>query len=305
VAVNGLSLFAVRLSLTTLFSIVDDTEGGAGERKANGEWRKAIPMPTICLLTDFGTRDPYVASMKGVLASRCRASIVDLTHEIEAFDVFGAAWFLKTAAPWYSGEEDRPVVFVSVVDPGVGTDRRIVLMVRGHQMFLAPDNGTLSLLEREGAKFWSVENEAHFLPSRSTTFHGRDRFAPVAAALVRGVAPTELGPRIAPETMVSLPYEPPSYEDQSAVGTVVAIDRFGNAITDVVASKLGAITGISARIGSLTVSATAKNYEQVSLEPFLIVGSSGTIEISVAGGSAAEKLQLRRFDRVELRRSEP
>src|SRR5258707_2137254 len=123
----------------------------------------------IVLLTDFGTRDPYVASMKGVIAGRTDAPIHDLTHEIEPFDVFGAAWFLKTVAPWWPR-----AVFVCVVDPGVGTARKIVAMARRDQFFLAPDNGLLTMIDGETAV--SVENESLCLPGGSTTFHGRDRF---------------------------------------------------------------------------------------------------------------------------------
>jgi S-adenosylmethionine hydrolase len=146
-------------------------------------------MRRIALLTDFGTRDPYVAAMKGVLASRTDAPVVDLTHETEPFDVFGAAWFLRDVVRWWP----EGTIFVCVVDPGVGTSRRIVAAESDGRFFLAPDNGLLTFVANAGH---AVTNEAFFLPKGSTTFHGRDRFAPVAAAIANGTAIEEMGPRV-------------------------------------------------------------------------------------------------------------
>src|SRR6185295_15002279 len=131
-------------------------------------------MNCIALLTDFGTRDPYVAAMKGVIASRTDVPIVDLTHEIAPFDVFGAAWFLREVVRyWPAG-----TIFVCVVDPGVGTARRIIAAEMSGKTFLAPDNGLLTLAGT--MRSHAVENTSLFLPDSSNTFHGRDRFAPVA-----------------------------------------------------------------------------------------------------------------------------
>src|SRR4051812_10111979 len=145
-------------------------EGGQGSAESTQNTARPtrpsalIPRP-LCLLTDFGTRDPYVAAMKGVIAARSEAPIHDLTHEIEPFDVFGAAWFLKCVVPWWPR-----AVFVCVIDPGVGTARKIVAMMRGEQIFLAPDNGLLTMVADEGDGWTvvSVENDALFLPNGST-----------------------------------------------------------------------------------------------------------------------------------------
>src|SRR5258708_5179647 len=171
-------------------------------------------MSTIALLTDFGTRDPYVAAMKGVIASRCRAPIFDLTHEIAPFDVWEGAFFLRDVVPYW------PVgtIFVCVVDPGVGTARRIIAVESEGRIFLAPDNGLLHFVAGD---VYEVANQSLFLPRGSTTFHGRDRFAPVAAALANGLPIGELGPRV--DDRVALNYTP---------GCVIPIDRFGNCITD-------------------------------------------------------------------------
>ncbi len=249
----------------------------------------------IALLTDFGTRDPYVAAMKGVIASRCDAAIHDLTHDLAPYDVLGAAWFLKSVvAYWPSG-----TIFVCVVDPGVGTERKILALEQDGKVFLAPDNGLLTFIT-SASTLHSVENAALFLHGDSTTFHGRDRFAPVAAALAKGLAISVVGPAV--DSIVTLPYEPPSY-GENVQGTVVAIDRFGNAITDIEFARIP-FAPFALRVRGVTIDRLEKTYGGAAPGPFLIVGSTGCIEISVANASAAERLQLRRMERVELWQSD-
>jgi S-adenosylmethionine hydrolase len=247
-------------------------------------------MMRIALLTDFGTRDPYVAAMKGVIAARTDAPVVDLTHEIAPFDVFGAAWFLRTIVPDWPAE----TIFVCVIDPGVGSARKIVAMERNGQIFLAPDNGLLSLVE--AGRMIAVENQSLFLPENSNTFHGRDRFAPVAAALANGLALNELGSPL--QNLVRLPYDPPSY-GPIVGGSVVAIDRFGNLITDIEASRVS-FKPFALEARGITIDRLERTYAGAAPGAFLIIGSSGCIEISVANGSAAERLQIRRLDRVRI-----
>ncbi|MDQ3283415.1 MAG: SAM-dependent chlorinase/fluorinase [Acidobacteriota bacterium] len=248
-------------------------------------------MRTIALLTDFGTRDPYVAAMKGVLASRTSAPLHDLTHDLTPFDILGAAWFLGSIARYWPAQ----TIFVCVVDPGVGTSRRILAIEENEQIFLAPDNGLLTFVHRHGRAF-SVENTQLFLPGGSNTFHGRDRFAPVAAALANGLTLDEAGPRV--ERIARLPYEPPTYGDVVR-GTVVAVDRFGNVVTDVEASRIP-FAPFALTIGDITLDRVEANYGDAAPGPFLIVGSSGCIEISIANASAAERLHLRRLERVAI-----
>jgi len=252
-------------------------------------------MHAIALLTDFGTRDPYVAAMKGVLASRCEAPLYDLTHEIAPYDVLGAAWFLHSVvAYWPAG-----TIFVCVVDPGVGTERKIVALEQDGKIFLAPDNGLLTFVWNR-APIFAVENQSLFLPNGSTTFHGRDRFAPVAAALANGLALHEVGPAI--ESIVTLPYEPPEYGDVTR-GSIVAIDRFGNAITDIERARVP-FDAFALRVRDIVIDRVETTYGNAAPGPFLVVGSTGCVEISVANASAAERLQLRRLERVELWRSD-
>ena len=247
-------------------------------------------MRRIALMTDFGTRDPYVASVRGVLASRCDARVDDLTHEIEPFDVFGAAWFLKIASPWWPPE----TIFVCVIDPGVGTPRRILAAEHDGKFFLAPDNGLLTFVAP--SRVFSVENASFFLETDATTFHGRDRFAPVAAAIAKGTRLEELGP--AADDAKRLDYKPPAYRDDLVTGTVVHVDRFGNAITDIERAKI-AFERFALRVHYATIKDLRTDYGG-GQEPFLIIGSHGTVEISVGGANAADMLHLKRGDQVEI-----
>ena len=247
----------------------------------------------IALVTDFGTRDPYVAAMYGVLASRTSAPVHDLTHEIAPFDVLGAAWFLRSVVAYWP----RGTIFVCVIDPGVGTSRNIVAVEEDGRVFLAPDNGLLTFVRKEG-RTYAVTNESLFLPEGSNTFHGRDRFAPVAAALAEGLPLEQVGEQV--ERIATLRYEPPSYEGDHVRGTVVAVDRFGNVITDVESARIP-FAPFELRVRDLTIDRVEQNYGDAASGAFLITGSTGCIEISVANASAAERLQLRRLERVELR----
>jgi S-adenosylmethionine hydrolase len=245
----------------------------------------------IALLTDFGTRDPYVAAMKGVLASRTRATVHDLSHDVAPFDVLGAAWFLGSIIRFWPTR----TIFVCVVDPGVGTARNIVALQREGRVFLAPDNGLLTFAG--SGRAFAVTDESLFLPNGSNTFHGRDRFAPVAAALANGLSIEDVGPVL--PTMVKLPYDAPSYADDIVHGTIVAVDRFGNAITDIDRGRVP-FSPFALKIRELMLDRVEENYGDAAPGPFLIVGSSGCIEISIANANAAERLALRRLERVAL-----
>ena len=234
----------------------------------------------IALLTDFGTRDPYVAAMKGVIASRTDAVVVDLTHDIAPFDVFEAAQFLRSVVDyWPAG-----TIFVCVIDPGVGTARRIIAVESGRHVFLAPDNGLLTFVRADA--MFAVENTSLFLPEGSNTLHGRDRFAPVAAAIANGMPLAELGPRI--DAMVMLDTQP---------GMVVSIDRFGNVITDIAPQR----EPFALQIGERVIDRMETNYGDAGDGLFLIVGSTGCVEVSMKNASAAEVLRAVRGQRVKVR----
>jgi len=237
-------------------------------------------------------RDSYVAAMKGVIASRTDVVIHDLSHAIAAFDVWEGAWFLRNVFEYW------PVgtIFVCVIDPGVGTSRKIVAMEKDGRIFLAPDNGLLTFIG-EGRAF-AVTNDALFLPNGRNTFHGRDRFAPVAAALANGLAIEEVGEAIVPMT---LRYDAAEYCDDVVRGTIVAMDRFGNAITDIERARVR-FAPFALKVRDMTIDRLEENYGDALPGAFLIVGSSGHLEISIANDSAAAKLELRRLEPVTLLR---
>src|SRR5262249_32019081 len=175
-------------------------------------------------------------------------------------------------------------IFVCVVDPGVGTSRRIIAIEKDGRVFLAPDNGLLTFVV--GDRIHSVENESFFLPDGSTTFHGRDRFAPVAAAIANGTALGDLGPRV--DEIVRFDYTLPSYGEVRVDGTIVAVDHFGNLITDIEASRISFDPVL--RAGWHVVDRVERSYGGAKESPFLIAGSIGCFELSVANGSAADVL---------------
>jgi S-adenosylmethionine hydrolase len=238
--------------------------------------------PLITLLTDFGTADGYVAEMKGVLLSLAPdATVVDLSHDIPPQDIELAR--LTVARYWRRFPEGT--VHVAVVDPGVGTSRRCVAVESDRRFLVGPDNGILSpALLLSGARAAALAVP----PSASRTFHGRDVFAPVAAALAQGTPLDSLGaPLDAP--VVRRTREAVRRDDGAVVGEVIAIDRFGNAITNL----LGARSGVVAAGGRpVPIRGT---YADVALgAPVAISGSSGLLEIAVREGSAAATLGLTR-----------
>lgn len=257
------------------------------------------PVPTITLLTDFGTRDGYAGVMHGVIANIAPAArVVDLTHEVEPQAVTSAAFLLDAAAPYFPWG----TIHVAVVDPGVGSERRIVCARSSRATYLAPDNGVLTrVLERDPpAHVVSVENREFFLERISSTFHGRDIFAPVAAHLARGVDPRRLGPELDTLQALELPVARPE-PDGRVVAEVIHVDRFGNLITNVPTADLGEVESL--RVRDRQVAGPVRHaYADADPDALLMIGgSSGLLEVSVNGGSAAQALGARRGDGVVVR----
>ncbi len=250
------------------------------------------PSGLIALLTDFGMRDPFVGVMKGViLAQFPPARLVDLTHEIEPQDVRAAAFALDGAWRYFAPGS----LFLAVVDPGVGTNRHVVLGVREGRLFLAPDNGLLSFVLRADDPVYRLDVDRFSLPDRSSTFHGRDVFAPAAARLAQGYPPEHAGERI--DRIVRLDRPRPRLDrDGSLLGEVVAVDRFGNLISTITREDLrafsgGALKGLQVRVGSTAVGPVSHHYaEGKEGEPIALVNSLGHLEIAVRDGSAARDL---------------
>lgn len=257
-------------------------------------------MGIITLTTDFGTRDWFVGTLKGVILSVApNATIVDLMHEIPPGDIRAGAFALAAGFRFFP----KGTVHVAVVDPGVGSTRSAIAVRTSRYLFVGPDNGVLSFA-LAGEKIKSIHrlaNEEFFLRPVSRTFHGRDVFAPVAAHLSRGVSIGRLGPQQKEFTQLAWPK--PRLERGVANGEILYVDRFGNAITNLDANSL--------RL-SATLEVFAKRRRLCRLEEFYaavpagravaVVGSSGFLEIAVNGGSAAEKFGLNVGDRITLRR---
>lgn len=258
--------------------------------------------PVITLLTDFGLSDHYVAAMKGVMLGICPAAqLVDISHEIAAYAITEAAYTLSQT--WACFPEGT--VHLIVVDPGVGSARRPVVVEAAGHRFVAPDNGVLTMVyETVGAHaVREISAERFFRQPVSHTFHGRDIFSPVAAHLANGVAAAELGELIS--DYVRLPFtKPTSIAEKIWNGTILKVDRFGNLITNFDSEgfrNLGE-QPFEMRIGWSVVSHLASNY--AAMPPgdlFVIAGSAGLLEISVNQSSAAQMLHARAGDSIELR----
>lgn len=250
--------------------------------------------PPVALLTDFGSRDPYVGMMKGVILSRAPAArIIDLCHEIPPQDVATAAFHLMTSAPYFPDD----TLFVVVVDPGVGSDRR-VLWARGERhQFLFPDNGVLGYLEtrehlREARE---VSNPELRLPKPSSTFHGRDIFSPAAGALAAGARPESLGPAAAGWKSLMLPRA--ERLGGRWRGRIIHIDHFGNAVTNLQAEHLR--PGSRVRFGRQSLGPARRFYAEVPEgKPLALIGSSGFLELSLRGGDFARRRRARPGDPV-------
>lgn len=245
--------------------------------------------PIITLLTDFGTADGYVAEMKGVLLTLAPdAQVVDVTHDIVPQDVDQAR--LTLARVWRRFPSGT--IHVAVVDPGVGTSRRALAVASAEHYFIGPDNGVLSpALVMGGAK--AVELP---VPARaSATFHGRDVFAPAAAAIARGEALESLGETVV-DPLVRRTPEPRREPDGTIVGEVILLDRFGNAVTNIFGLRAGVVEVAGNAI------AIRRTYADVPPGALVaVVGSTGFIEIAVRDGDAGRKLGLKRGAPVMLR----
>ena len=257
--------------------------------------------PVITLTTDFGLADAYVAAMKGVILSvNPGATLVDISHQVPPGAVQQAAFILTCAYPYFPPDS----IHLAVVDPEVGTHRRAIVLATNEGTFIGPDNGVLSAAlpeeVREAAPgrprpavlppgvraFALSEPRFHHQPV-SSTFHGRDVFAPAAAHLSLGVSPAELGPEIR-EAVALPPFRATAGEDGSLTGRVLHVDRFGNLITTVRAGQLQSAL-VSVSIAGRELRGLARTYAGAH-GLTAIVGSSGFLEIALPGGSAAREL---------------
>jgi len=248
----------------------------------------------ITLMTDFGLQDPYVGVMKGVILNiNPKVQLVDLTHAIPPQDIRSAAFQLAHCFRYFP----RGTLHMVIVDPGVGTDRRPLLMSCETHWFLAPDNGVLSWIEKYEPvlSVFAVTASHYFLPDPSHTFHGRDIFAPIAGWFTRGVGPEMLGERTEHYQRIEIPT--PRIEGNRVYGAVLHVDRFGNLVTNLDREGLREARGssgshrIEVQIGGRPLGSFSRTFaEGPDGGPFALIGSYGTIEVVVKGGSAAAVL---------------
>jgi S-adenosyl-L-methionine hydrolase (adenosine-forming) len=251
----------------------------------------------ITLTTDYGLRDPFVGIVTGQILARFReARVVSLTHAVTPYQPDEAGFWLSR-----SWREFPPgTVHVAVVDPGVGTPREILVMGAAGHLFVAPDNGLLDRV-RHGVRIehchrLDIERLAQFdIRPRSHTFHGRDLFAPVAAELASGRAqPADLGPA----TLVGALQQPDRLPGR---GSIVAIDRFGNLISDVEHDEIARTGATAAQLGPYSLP-LARTYADVpNGQPLALVNSFGLLEVAVNGGSAAQALRIERGAAIQLK----
>jgi S-adenosylmethionine hydrolase len=257
--------------------------------------------PVIALLTDFGSRDHYAGVMKGVALGICPdATLVDITHDILPHDVVGGALELAGAYRYFP----RGTVFLVVVDPGVGSARRGLGADTGDYRFVAPDNGVLSAVFEESPpkKVVDLTERRYARPTVSRTFEGRDRFAPAAAWLAKGIELSGLGRPVHDYQRLALPV--PTMEGSALLGDVVRVDRFGNLVTNIdrkTFDRIAAQGGLEITVNGQVIPKVVGTYaESGPGEACALFGSTDHLEIAVNGASAAEHLGSARGSRVRI-----
>ena len=258
--------------------------------------------PIITLTTDFGLRDPYVAEMKAVILSICpNVTIVDISHDIEKFDMRMGAYVLTSASQYFP----KGTIHVAVIDPGVGTRRRPLLIQTKHSFYIGPDNGVLVLAAKNQGidHIYEISNRKLMLPKISNTFHGRDIFAPVAAHLAIGTPPSEIGPEI--HDILTPRFVEVLRRKDVFVGEVLHIDGFGNILTnfgekELEVMNIKSIVVVKLKKVRLKLKLCKAYMEAKPQEPLATIGSHNLLEISVNQGNAAKIFNVNRGDKVSI-----
>jgi S-adenosylmethionine hydrolase len=258
----------------------------------------------ITLLTDFGDRDWFVASMKGaILSIHPQARIVDLSHQIAPHRIDEAGYFLKSCYR----EFPEGTIHVVVVDPGVGSERRVIIVKSAGYFFLAPDNGVLSYIfdDEQPVEVREIDRRKFRRESPGHTFDGRDLFAPAAARLAKDEPFESYGPVIGDYRTFEIAQ--PSWEQTILVGEIVYVDRFGNLISNLTQQHLEEARTVamgrqlSLRIGERIIEGVVNSYSEGMAEnPSALINSNGKLEVFLKEASAADSLQVRRGGRIEV-----
>lgn len=252
----------------------------------------------ITLLTDFGTKDGYIGAVKGVIKRiNPQAEIVDITHDIDSYDVLGAAFALNN----FYGYFPRGTIHLAVVDPGVGSLRRPILMKTKDFFFVGPDNGIFSFIyqKEDIADIIVISNREYFLAEPSCTFHARDIFAPVAAHLSLEIRIDQFGSP-AKECMKFI-FPQPDSKGKSLKGEIIHIDRFGNLITNISADFLEKKKKVEIVVGKRRIKRISRSYFEIKeKEVGALIGSSGFLELALNQGSARKLLKAKIGDPVRI-----
>lgn len=269
-------------------------------RKAKGPASAASAPPVVTLLTDFGSRDGFVGIVKGVLLRYCpNARLVDLSHEVAPQGVTGGALVLASAVGYFP----RGTVHLAVVDPGVGGERRALVIEAEHFFLVGPDNGLLSLAAMAAPvrRVVHLDRPELFLSQASHTFHARDVFAPIAGRIAAGASVTRLGSPAEGFERIFLPE--PRQLDGAVEGQVIHIDRFGNLVSNIRMEDLRGfrLESLSVSIQGVQIVGVSSHYSAVREgRPLALWNSWGRLEIAVRNGSAARHLRAREGDRVQV-----
>lgn len=267
-------------------------------------------MSIITLLTDFGTKDAYVGVMKGVMLSiNPSAKVVDVCHYIDPQDLIAAAYLINSSYRYFP----KGTIHIIVVDPGVGGSRSIVAVKLSGHIFLAPDNGVLTLLMDEGEvdTIVRVENSRYFLDSISRTFHGRDIFAPVGSHVSMGVPIEKLGSRLVLQDLSRLNIPKPYLSNKDELtGVIISIDRFGNCISNIDENclrkfvKNGSEKKLEINIGKTVIKSLSYTYTDAEPKrPLALIGSFGYLEIASNCENAGQMLNIKKGDTIILKRT--
>ena len=264
-------------------------------------------MPIVTIVSDFGLRDEYAGVIKGVILSICpSASIVDITHQIDPQDILQAAYLVPSFYRFFP----QGTVHLIVVDPGVGGDRDILAVSHRGHIFIAPDNGVLTLLmsREKSDTIVRINNADYFLKPVSPTFHGRDIFAPVSAHIINGTALKDLGIKIECEDIIHL--EDPCCRISEAgelFGKIISIDRFGNLTTNIDSKSLTALCHSESKnrlqicISAHEILGLSDRYSNAELNaPLALIGSRNYLEIAVNCGSAEKYFKAQKGDSVQV-----
>lgn len=251
----------------------------------------------IVLLTDFGVDSPYVAQMKGVILQiNPNVQIIDLTHSVHHQNITEASFIIKTSYQYFP----KGSIFIAVVDPGVGTKRRLVCLTTDKYVFLAPDNGLLSgiLKDNPKSKIYEITNRRYWLPGLSRTFHGRDILAPVAGYLSRGLPPPKVGRVIPDIKRHEIPI--PQKKSNNIIGQIIFIDRFGNLITNMTRDILGRCDKLSVWLKNrkFFIDLSDTYADKDVGEVVALFGSSGYLEIAINQSNAHDVLRVKLGDKI-------